>query len=463
MRVLIVDDEKNIRESISEFLSLEQIDSLTAGSGEEGKRFLEEDVFDAVVLDLKMPGISGLELLTWIRNEGPEVPVIMMSAFGEVQDAVNAMKMGARDYLVKPFDPEELSLRLKRIEEEQTLRKRVQVQEEEKGWIGESLSMQRIRTLVEKVAPTQSTVLITGESGTGKEVIAREIHRLSLRRNGPFVPVNLGGIPDTLVESELFGYERGAFTGADRRKEGMFEVASTGTLFLDEIGDMPIHLQVKLLRALQERKIQRLGGTSSIPIDVRIIAATNRNLESKVKEGTFREDLFYRLNVIRIHLPPLRERPEDIPLLAVHFLEKISRETGARVKQFSPEALEGLKNYPFPGNVRELENLVERACILSEGETIRLRDLGFPETRGPVFNQSLAQSITPMNSDPSMPPGESNSLDDTARPKTLRDLEKEAIQEALRRNNGNRTRTALELGFTRRTLLNKIKEYGIEL
>ena len=457
MRILVIDDEKNLRESIVEYLSLEKIEAVAASSGEEGQVLLQREVFDAVVLDLKMPGISGIELLQWIRDAGPEVPVIMMSAFGEVQDAVNAMKLGARDYLVKPFDPEELVLRLRRIEEEQSLRRRVLARSEGEGWVGESPSILQIRKLVEKVAPTHSTVLITGESGTGKEVLAREIHRLSTRKNGPFVPVNLGGIPDTLVESELFGYERGAFTGADRRKEGMFEIASSGTLFLDEIGDMPIHLQVKLLRAIQERKIQRLGGTGFIPIDVRIIAATNRYLEAKVKEGSFREDLFYRLNVIRIHLPPLRDRREDIPLLAVHFLEKVSRTMGIPAKRFSPEALEALQQYSFPGNIRELENMVERACILAEGHVILPRDLGIsPKTSPPIGGSQ----ITPHHLQD--PRGSEASTDSRGKTLNIKELEREAILEALRRNKGNRTRAARELGFTRRTLLNKIKEYGIE-
>jgi len=457
MRILVIDDEKNLRESIVEYLSLEKIEAVAASSGEEGQVLLQREVFDAVVLDLKMPGISGIELLRWIRDAGPEVPVIMMSAFGEVQDAVNAMKLGARDYLVKPFDPEELVLRLRRIEEEQSLRRRVLARSEGEGWVGESPSILQIRKLVEKVAPTHSTVLITGESGTGKEVLAREIHRLSTRKNGPFVPVNLGGIPDTLVESELFGYERGAFTGADRRKEGMFEIASSGTLFLDEIGDMPIHLQVKLLRAIQERKIQRLGGTGFIPIDVRIIAATNRDLEAKVKEGSFREDLFYRLNVIRIHLPPLRDRREDIPLLAVHFLEKVSRTMGIPAKRFSPEALEALQQYSFPGNIRELENMVERACILAEGHVILPRDLGI----GPKASVTLeGNQNTPHHAQD--PRGSEASTDSRGKTLNIKELEREAILEALRRNKGNRTRAARELGFTRRTLLNKIKEYGIE-
>ncbi|MFQ3621474.1 MAG: sigma-54 dependent transcriptional regulator [Spirochaetales bacterium] len=456
MRVLVIDDEKNLRDSLLEYLALEKIEAIGASRGEEGKTLLEKQVFDAVVVDLKMPGISGLDLLQWIRSEGPTVPVIMISAFGEVQDAVSAMKLGARDYLVKPFDPEELVLRLRRIEEEQVLRKKVIDRKGLEGWIGESSAMLQIRRLVEKVAPTQSTVLITGESGTGKEVLAREIHRLSNRANGPFVPVNLGGIPDTLVESELFGYERGAFTGAERRKEGMFEVASSGTLFLDEIGDMPIHLQVKLLRAIQERKIQRLGGTGFIPIDVRIIAATNRNLEERVKAGTFREDLFYRLNVIRFHLPPLRDRTEDIPLLALHFLEKIRKTVGGKAKRFAPEALHALQQYPFPGNIRELENLIERACILAEDEVIQPKDLGIfldnnlvgPETEA---DRRIEEELSPPKVESIITKGGLS----------LKDLEKKAILEALAKHRGNRTRAAEDLGITRRTLLNKIKEYGI--
>jgi two-component system response regulator AtoC len=453
VKVLIVDDEKNIRDSIAEYLRIEHMECVTAEDGLAGKNLLEEDVFDAVVLDLRMPGMSGLELLTWLKNEGPEVPAVMVSAFGEVQDAVGAMKLGARDYLVKPFDPEELVLRLKRIEEETRYFRAARRTVPDGGWVGDGLSMRKIKQLVARVAPTLSAVLITGESGTGKEIVAREIHRLSPRKDGPFVPINLGGIPDNLIESELFGYEKGAFTGADRRKEGLFEIASSGTLFLDEIGDMPVHLQVKLLRVLQDKKIQRLGGTGSIPIDVRILAATNRDLEERLKEGSFREDLYYRLNVIRVHLPPLRDRPEDIPELAAFFVGKYAKETGALVKTLSPEAVSALASYRFPGNVRELENMIERACILAEGTSIRPTDLAVPGP-GPVASgPSPARTLRAVDG-ADMPR-------DAAGPGTVKEMERRAVIEALKRRNGNRTRAAEDLGISRRTLHNKIKEYGI--
>jgi two-component system response regulator AtoC len=294
--------------------------------------------------------------------------------------------------------------------------------------------MQEIKKIVEKVASTSSTVLITGESGTGKEVIARTIHRFSPRAKKSFIAVNIGAIPETLLESELFGYERGAFTDAVSRKIGMFELASGGTFFLDEIGDMPSYLQVKLLRVLQERKIQRLGGTQSIPIDVRILAATNQDLEKRVKEGLFREDLYYRLNVIQIKVPPLRDRREDIPQLVGHFIRKYNTIMGKSIQGIEPESLRALQHYNFPGNIRELENLVERVILLTETNTITLKDLDINETV------------------PSIPVKEG----------TLADLEKQAILASLRRWEGNRTRAAEELGITRRTLLNKIKVYGFE-
>ena len=452
MKVLIVDDEKNLRGSIAEFLELEKIGTYEAANGLSAQRMLQEEVFDAVVLDLRMPGMTGLELLGWIRESGPDVPVIMISAYGEVNDAVEAMRRGANDYLVKPFDPEELVIRLRRAVDERQLRERVELgrrtADHASGsgdssaidWVGESEGMREIERLVLKVAPTPSTILITGESGTGKEVIARNIHRFSKRKDGPFTPINLGGIPETLLESELFGYEKGAFTGADRRKEGLFELASGGTLFLDEIGEMPVHLQVKLLRVLQEKRIQRLGGSQTIPIDVRIIAATNRNLEDRVRDGAFREDLFYRLNVIRIEVPPLRERPGDIPLLAGYFIQKFDRELGRTVKGLTPGAVRALQSYDFRGNVRELENLMERALILSENEYLDVQDFAIPRADGKSSTVDV----------PEMKPG------------SVKELEKQAIVAALRRWEGRRIKAADELGISRRTLLNKIKEYGLD-
>ena len=438
MKVLIADDEQNIRESIARYIAAEGIETATASDGAEARARLMEEAFDGLVLDLRMPKLDGLVLLSWLQEEGPPVPTIVISAYGDVRDAVKAMKLGARDYLVKPFDPEELLLRLRRLLAESALAGQAEagkhapsVNGEQPGvWIGDGERMKGVRELVGRVAPTPSTVLITGESGTGKEVIARLIHSLSANPQGPFAAINISGIPDTLLESELFGYEKGAFTGASERKRGMLELASGGTLFLDEIGDMPMQLQVKLLRVLQEKKVQRLGSTQAIPINARLIAATNRDLEALLKEGKFREDLFYRLNVIRIEIPPLRERRQDIPRLAGLLLEKLNRERGRRVRGFQPEALARLQSYRFPGNVRELENTIECAFILCTGDEISARDLG----------ERFSKAGSP------------------ARSGRLHDQERELITRTLAKHGGNRTRAAEELGISRRTLINKIKE-----
>ncbi|UCF96992.1 MAG: sigma-54-dependent Fis family transcriptional regulator [Spirochaetaceae bacterium] len=439
MRVLVVDDEKNIRESVQRYLSTENIETVAAENGLSAKRLLQEQVFSAGIIDLRMPGMDGLELLKWIREQGPRLPVIMISAYGEVRDAVEAMKLGAQDYIVKPFDPEELLVRLRKIVENQKLRDQIDLgrEVEQPGieGLGKTPEMMEIRRTIAKVADTPSTVLVTGESGTGKEVIARLIHNLSSRAGNPFIPVNVGGIPETLLESELFGYERGAFTGAERRKVGLFEVASGGTLFLDEIGEMPQQLQVKLLRVLQDKKVQRLGTADLIPVDVRIIAATNHDLQAGVREKTFREDLYYRLNVIHLALPPLRERIDDLPLLIGQLLRRLKVKLGKSVQGIDGQALEQLRRYSFPGNVRELENLLERAMIFAEGDTLTASDL-----------------ILPRSEEPASP-----------RPATLESLERQAIVAALHRWEGNRTKAAAELGITRRTLLNRIKHFGIEL
>jgi two-component system response regulator AtoC len=442
VKVLVADDEKNIRDSIARYLRLENIDSVCVENGMAAQRLLQEEVFSAGIIDLRMPAMDGLQLLRWLREEGPRLPVIMISAYGEVQDAVEAMKLGAQDYVVKPFDPEELVVRLKKIIEAQVLRDRVALEAREAPTDGAVLgltpAMRELERTVQKVADTPATVLITGESGTGKEVVARMIHGLSGRKDGPFVAVNVGGIPETLLESELFGYERGAFTGAERRKSGLFEVASSGTMFLDEIGEMSPQLQVKLLRVLQDRRIQHLGGTQAIPVDARIVAATNRNLEELVKNGTFREDLYYRLNVIRLQIPPLRERLDDLPRLAAELLRKINRKLGTAVASIGPEALERLRRYSFPGNVRELENLLERAVIFAEGDTLRAGDLTVEVGKGAPAVREAA-------------------------PATLSGMERRAIIDALHRWEGNRTRASEELGISRRTLLNKIKEFGLDL
>lgn len=439
MRVLVVDDEPNIRASIERYLQLSGLEVVSAENGLSAQRLLREEVFAAGIIDLRMPGLDGLELLRWLREEGQRLPVIMISAYGEIRDAVEAMKLGAEDYVVKPFDPEELVVRLKHILANRRLAAEVELgsRAAPQGLpeLGNTPRMRELAVMIEKVAGTSSTVLITGESGTGKEVVARRIHALSPRCEAPFVAVNIGGIPETLLESELFGYERGAFTGAERRKIGMFELASSGTLFLDEIADMPLHLQVKLLRVLQERRIQRLGATQPIPIDARFIAATHADLAVRVKEGRFREDLYYRLAVVRLEVPPLRERLDDLPLLAGQILARLNAKLGKSVRGIEPAALAALRAYSFPGNVRELENLLERAMIFAGSDTLGSADLALPRAAGPH------------------PPPPPASLDG---------LERRAIVEALQRWEGNRTRAAAELGISRRTLLNKIKEYGIE-
>ena len=443
MRVLVADDEPNIRASLQRLLELDGAAVVTAENGLAAQRRLQQETFAAAVIDLKMPGMDGLQLLRWMRAERPRLPVIMISAYGEVADAVAAMKLGAGDYLVKPFDPEELALRLTKLVEAQALRDHAEAAGRAAGdappALGESAPMARIEALVRKVAPTPSTVLITGESGTGKEVVARAVHHHSAR-SGPFIPVNTAGIPETLLESELFGYERGAFTGAGQRKIGMFELAAGGTLFLDEIGEMATHLQVKLLRAVQERRVQRLGGTASVPIDARLIAATNRALEEEVAAGRFREDLYYRLNVVRIHLPPLRERRGDLPLLAGRILTRLNRTMGRQIQGLSPAALQTLGGYGFPGNVRELENILERAVIFAEESTIGPEDLELGATRP-------------------APPGVAP--EPAAFQGTLKEQERRLIEAALARWEGNRTRAAAELGITRRTLFNKLRQLGL--
>jgi two-component system response regulator AtoC len=436
MRVLIVDDEPHIRSSLQKYLRLEKIEAQGAENGEAARDWLSRERFDAVILDLKLPDLSGQEVLEWILGRGISAPVIMISAHGEIADAVQSLKTGARDYLVKPFDPAELVIRLRALVEDRRRENVLEAARRTEGrggdtmLLGRSPEMARISGQIDKIAGTDVTVLITGESGTGKEVAAREIHRRGPRSGEPFAAVNIGGIHEGLMESELFGHEKGAFTGAAGRKPGLFELAGRGCLFLDEIGEMPMPLQVKLLRVLQERTIRRLGGVSDIPVNARIISATNRDPEAMVKEGRFREDLYYRLNVFRISLPPLRERREDIPLLAEHILGR----KGPKSPRLSPEALKKLAGHPFPGNIRELENILERALIYCEGGLIREGDID-------------------LHGGPAAPSPAGGSLEDR---------EKQAVVEALAKSGGNRTKAAEMLGVSRKTILNKIRHYGLE-
>jgi DNA-binding NtrC family response regulator len=442
---MVVDDEPTQLEFVGGFLRKAGFEVVLMDSAAQALERFRKEPFDLVLTDQRMPEMSGLELLKQCRAAAPEVNVIIMTAYGSIETAVSAMKEGATDYLTKPLNLEELLLRIERVRhshqlvrENSELREALQERHRIEGIIGESGQMQEVLDLVRRVAPSDATVLLRGESGTGKEVVARTLHHHS-RRSGPFIPVNCGGIPDALLESELFGYERGAFTGAAQRKVGMFELAAAGTLFLDEIGEMPGPLQVKLLRAVQDRRIQRLGATAPIPIETRLLAATNRDLEREVAAGRFREDLYYRLNVVRVQVPPLRERLADLPRLVGRILARLNRTMGRQVQGLTPAALTALGGYGFPGNVRELENILERAVIFSEGPNIEAADLDLGETGN-------------------TPPG---SVSERAAG-TLKENERVLIAAALARWEGNRTRAAAELGITRRTLFNKLRQYGID-
>lgn len=451
MNILIVDDETNIRGLMVRYLKTDGIEGEGAENAYSAQRLLSQKPFDGCLIDLRMPGMDGLELIRWIRQEGFRMPIVMVSAHGEITDAVEALKHGAQDYIVKPFNPEEVVIKLKRLVEAQNFRNIQETEErlpQDHAFIGESVQIQRIKSMISRIALTNSSVLVTGESGTGKEVIARTIHEQSPLSAGPFVAINIGGVPENLLESELFGYEKGAFTGAVSRKTGMFELASGGTLFLDEIGEMPSSLQVKILRVLQERTITRLGGTQPIPINARIVCATNRNLEDMVREGSFREDLFYRLNVVRIHVPPLRERKEDIPLLVSWILKKLNSRMGRQFTGLTPEAMEKLKEYRFHGNIRELENILERAAIFTDGSIIGEDELDLRDNElEPSFGEETSCGGLAFG-------------DEAV---SLKDIEKQAIERALRRWEGNRTKAADELGITRRTLINKIAEFGLDV
>ncbi len=447
MKILIVDDETNIRDLMCRYLKIDSIDGVGAENAFSAQRILREEPFDAILVDLKMPGMDGLEFVRWVRDEGFRMPIIMMSAHGEIRDAVEALKHGVQDYIVKPFNPEEVVIKLKNLVEAQNFRTLQEMEErlpQERAFIGESLQIRKIKDTIYRIAQTNSSVLITGESGTGKEVVARTIHEQSPVSSGPFVAINIGGVPENLLESELFGYEKGAFTGAVSRKSGMFELANGGTLFLDEIGDMPFSLQVKILRVLQEKCITRLGGTEPLPINARIVCATNKDLEQMVRDGKFREDLFFRLNVVRIHIPPLRERKDDIPLLAAWIIKKLNANMGRHFSGLTPEAMEKLKGYDFYGNIRELENILERAAIFSDGELITADNI---ELRGNDLRPSGTKETEASSSEGL----------------SLKEIEKQTIEKALRRWEGNRTKAAKELGITRRTLITKIDEYNLDV
>ncbi|HSK47525.1 MAG TPA: sigma-54 dependent transcriptional regulator, partial [Coriobacteriia bacterium] len=377
-RVLIVDDEKNMRWVLGQALSSEGFEVVEAADGKQALAGVSDQEPDIMILDHRMPAPDGMEVLRTIRRKGQSFPIIMLTAHGNVAQAVEAMKAGASEYLTKPFDLEELKLAIEKAlqyrdlaAEVERLREEIDREYDVQGIVASDPRMLGVLETVHKVSPTSATVMIYGESGTGKELIARAVHNLSGRANKPFVSISAGALPETLLESELFGYEKGAFTGAVNAKPGRFEMANGGTLFLDEIGDISMATQIKLLRVLQERQFERLGGTRSIDVDVRVVAATNRDLQQLIADGTFREDLFYRLNVVPVTLPPLRQRPSDVPLLVAHFLDKYN----AGSKRLSSEAMKALAEYQWPGNIRELENTIERIVILSHSDEIGLDEL----------------------------------------------------------------------------------------
>jgi DNA-binding NtrC family response regulator len=444
-RLLIVDDETDSRDALAELADRWGYEVQTAGDGTEALRRAIEWHPDVILTDLVMPNMDGLWLLRALRAELPDCPVVLLTGRGTVQTAVQAIKEGAYDFIEKPLEISRLRVVLDRalekketMREVQLLRRRLAALAPGTDMIGSGPAMQRVFELVKKVAPANASVVITGESGTGKEVVARAIHSLSQRKDKPIVALNCGAIPPTLIESELFGYERGAFTGADQRRLGNFELAQSGTLFLDEIGELPIEMQGKFLRVLEDRKVRRLGGKSEVEIDVRVICATNRDLKEEIKRGRFREDLFFRLHVFTIHLPPLKERREDIPLLVHHFIEKFNGETGKHVQGVSPGAMNVLQSYGWPGNIRELRNTVERAMILTDGETIDEEHL--PPDMRPT-RQEAAMLRVPLGVQ-------------------LREVEKEYILASLQKNGGNKARTAEILGISEKTLYNKLNRYA---
>jgi two-component system response regulator AtoC len=451
-RILIIDDEESFRHMLSVILKREGFEVETASDGEDALQKMKGDTYNQVLCDIRMPRMDGLDFLKKVQKAGIDTTLIMMSAYGTIDTAIEAMKLGAYDYISKPFKPDEIILTLKKAEERERLRKENEILRKEvkreysfENIISKNEKMQKLFDVIKKVAPYKSTLLIMGESGTGKELVAKALHYHSDRSQNPFIPVNCGAIPENLLESELFGHAKGAFTDAIQTKKGLFEEADGGTLFLDEIGELPLQLQVKLLRVLQEGEIRRVGESKPIQIDVRIVAATVRDLVKEVNEGRFREDLFYRLNVFPVHLPPLRERKEDIPLLVSHFIKKYNQILSKKVTGMHPKALEVLLNYRWFGNVRELENTIERAIVLADGPEIEKENL-------PIEVQGFKEAV------PSSPVIE----EEYSIKKASKAMEINLIQKALKKTRGNHTHASRLLEISHRALLYKIKEYEIK-
>ena len=444
--ILVVDDETNIREGLGEYLRLDGYDVALAADGKEGALAADRGDVDLVITDLRMPGLSGGELLKHVASRYPSVPVIVLTGHGTVEDAVDAMRNGAYDFITKPVNLDHLSILVKRALERRELARRneelleeVESQRRTSTIVGKTQAISRIFDLVRRVAPTKASVLITGESGVGKELVADAIHNLSPRADKPFIKVHCAALAESLLESELFGHEKGSFTGAQARKKGRFELANEGTLFLDEIGEINQNVQIKILRVLQDRRFERVGGEDTIETDVRVVAATNKDLKKEIAAGTFREDLYYRLNVVNIHVPPLRERKDDIPLLAGAFLKEFADDNGKSLDGFDTKARAALYAYPWPGNVRELRNCIESAVVMASSGLVTLEDLP------PGVGMSAADS------DMRVPPSSS-----------LADAERILIRETLAAQGGNKSRTAEILGIGRKTLYQKIQDYGLE-
>ncbi|MGA1826393.1 MAG: sigma-54-dependent transcriptional regulator [bacterium] len=449
--ILIIDDEYPQLKSIESFLSRHGYEVFTATSGEEGYHIAEKNRIDLVLTDSRMPGWSGSQVLKQIKELNPDIDVAVMTAYGTIRNAVEMMKGGAYDYLSKPIDLNELENLIKRIEERRQLiaenrllKRQLKQRFNFEGIFYQSSQMEEVINLVARVAPSKTTVLVLGESGTGKELIARTIHYASPRKDKQCIVVNVAALSESLLESELFGHEKGSFTGANQRRIGCFEQANKGTLFIDEVGDIPLAVQAKLLRAIQFGQIQRLGGNETINVDVRIVAATNRDIEKMAKNGQFRDDLLYRLNVVTIRVPPLRYRKPDIPLLIEKFIEKFSQENDKKIKGLTNEALDQLMKYDFPGNVRELENIIERAIVLSRSEYIGIRDL--PSR---VHTISERDILNPCSFE-------------TGYPEKMRAFEITMINEALKRNNGNQSAAARLLNITERRLRSRLEKLGLK-
>jgi two-component system response regulator AtoC len=452
--ILVADDDASIRSLLKQLLSDEGYNVVEATTGSEVVEKVKDVNPDLVIMDVRMPELDGIEALSKLKVSSPKTSVLIMTAFGSSNNAIRAMELGAFDYITKPFELDKISHTVKRVIEYRDLTSEVQVLRDEisslvqtERIVGNSPAMQEVYKTVGKVAKADATVLITGESGTGKELVAEALHYNSNRRSGPIVKVSCAALPETLLEAELFGHEKGSFTGAMTQRRGRFEMADKGTIFLDEIGEMSLPMQTKLLRVLQERKIERVGSSLPIKVDIRIICATNKDLQRQVEQQKFRDDLFYRLNVINIHMPPLRDRKEDIPALVEHFLAKHRYSATAQPAAISEEALKRLMEYEWPGNVRELENVVERAVVLSRGQIITSRELPFGDHEAGEHEEDGGDEV---------------SVEKSFFKKSVAQFEKDLIMKALRDANGNRSKAAEMLGIYRRLLYAKIKEYGLE-